>query len=826
MDGTVEPGTWAAILEGACSLEIAVDHPRLTAREYRPGSESLRLSPESLTNLQNFPAAPDLVVLTAWAGVAHRHTMQTDFLLGLHVPTYTRSVVEKATPDRPLPDVLPLRIQLRPEASFRTELDRVQASLADTLGTAAIHGAPGNALALRAFAGDAPAATLQQLSPDAALHLHDGQLELRYNTSLLTRASARWILGHCATLLEHALTEPDRALRDLPVQEGDPNTPEWALPVPDGYVAPRAARPGESLVARFAATTLAHRERDAVTGPSGILTYGDLDALSTSTSRRLTRFAGPGRRIGLLCTHDVNCVAAIWSVLKTGAAYVPLDPRQPDSRLSRLLLDADVDAVLCDPELATRAKSLARGKRVVTLDTSTAPAPNAGPDPQCSGDSVAYLLHTSGSTGRPKAVAQSHANALAHALTYADRLRIGPGDHVPLMARYTFDAAVMDLFGALLTGATLHLVDALRPAPELRHRLAAARASVVHCTPTLFRHLIGDLPSGSPDRAAEFGTVRAVVLGGEEATQQDLRAFLGAFPATSALVNGLGPTECTMALQHEVTRDDLESIGLPVGHPVEGVEVRLVDPEGHPTEICGELEIRSERVALGYHRQPEATKGAFGVDATGTRHYRTGDLLRRRADGAFAFRGRADRQIKIRGHRIEPGEIEAVLRAHPTVAEAVVTVHKEQAATRLVGHVTPSTPFPPDTEELHAYLTRTLPEYAVPWRLMALEKFPLGPTGKLDRSMLPAPDESVTVESEAPTSFTEAAVASVWCRVLGVSSVGRTANFMASGGDSLSLLEVLTAVKTEFDVEVDLIDFLSVPTIARMAEIIERESAC
>ncbi|MET8295792.1 amino acid adenylation domain-containing protein [Streptomyces sp. NPDC005180] len=826
MDGNAERDPWAAILQGTGSLEFAVDHPRLTARDYRPGDESATLSPDALKMLRDFDAAPELVVLTAWAGVAHRHTTQTDFLLGLDVATFSRFLTERVTPDRPLPAVLPLRIRLRPEASFRTELGRLKTSLIDMLGVSAIHGAPDSAVPLRAFAGAASPAILQQHATDAALHVRDGRLELRYNASLFTRATARWMLRHCRTLLQHALTEPDRALRDLPVQEHDPVPPPWSLPIPDGYVAPLAPQHGESLVTRFATIATTHRSREAVTGPSGTLTYGELDRLSTRTAQRLERFAGPGRRIGLLCAHDVSGVAAIWSVLKTGAAYVPLDPRQPDGRLSRLLIDADVNGVVCDPEFVDRAKSLARGKRVVTLDSSAVPPPEAGPEPRCADDSVAYLLHTSGSTGRPKAVVQSHGNALAHALTYADRMRIGPGDQVPLMARYTFDAAVMDLFGALLTGATLHMVDALLPAPDLRRRLATARASVIHCTPTLFRHLLDDVPGRAFADPGEFGTVRAVVLGGEEAGQHDLRAFLAAFPATSVLVNGLGPTECTMALQYAVTRDDLGGTGLSVGHPVEGVEVRLIDPEGHPTEIFGELEIRSERVALGYHRQPETTEAAFGFDGAGRRYYRTGDLVRRRADGALVFVGRADRQIKIRGHRIEPGEIEAVLRSHPTVAEAVVTVHEEQATPRLVGYVTPSTPFLPDTEELHRYLTRTLPEYALPWRVMALERFPLGPTGKLDRSMLPAPDQFVVAEPEAFLSPAEAAVAAVWCRVLGVSSVGRHANFMASGGDSLRLLEVLTSVKTKFDVEIDLVDFLAVPTIAKMAEMIERESSC
>ncbi|MFD5463744.1 amino acid adenylation domain-containing protein [Kitasatospora sp. NPDC127059] len=834
---------------GAAPLDLATDRPRLTAGPYRGETESVPL-PAGTTALlvelgrsTGVPAA--ITLLTVWAAVLHRHTGQTDLLLGLAAGSFAEAVPASAPTALPAagptagraaapttgsaggPGIRPLRLELRPDAPFAEELLRCRAAAAEALGSPP----PATAPELRAVAGRPAEPELRAVAPDLALALADdgGALALHYNASLISRATAGWILGHCLTLLSEAVAKPGQPLRDLRVQDGPVHLPEWRLPVPAGHRAPAPAERGEDLVDRFRRTARAHGERPALTGPSGTLSYAALDRITSATARRLRRVGGPGKRVALLCAHDLGSVVGVWSVLKSGAAYVPLDPRQPDARLTRLLLDAEVGAVVCDPELADRAAAVFRGRHVLPLDLTdpgnlTDPGEPGDPGRAVDPGAPAYLLHTSGSTGKPKAVTQTRHNVLTHGLCYADRLRLGPGDQVPLLARYTFDAAVMDLYGALLTGATLHVLDPLLPAPELRGRLAAAGASIVHCTPTLFRHLTGDLPADAARPEPTLAAVRAVVLGGEEATQHDLRRFLGAFPEGSALVNGLGPTECTLVTQHLAGRADLGSGALPVGHPVDGVRIRLVDQDGHPTELCGELEIHSERVAEGYWRQPDVTATAFGTGPDGTPFYRTGDLVRRRADGALVFRGRKDRQIKIRGHRIEPGEIEAVLRGHPTVAEAVLTVDTRQPVARLVGYVTPATAFPPDPEELRRYLARTLPEYAVPWRLLALERMPLGPTGKLDRSALPAPEEVAAGPGEAPRTATEIAVAAVWCRVLGVPSADLHGNFMASGGDSIRLLELLSALQDGFGVELDLVEVLAAPTVATMATLIEREN--
>ncbi|WP_416985416.1 amino acid adenylation domain-containing protein [Streptomyces sp. T028] len=820
---------WASCLDGATAPELATDRPRLTAREHRAQAESVALDPRSAARLCGAADAVDesamVTITTAWAAVLHRHTGQRDMVIGVGAEPFTAG------------GVVPVRLALRPTAPFAEERRRCQDAIADARATVRDAGPPPPALLDRVRTvitrNDAPGLREALFETALAVSRDQGRLllTLRYDAALFTRRTASWLLGHCATLLEQAVERPESTLRELRVQP-TPSPPAWALPVPDGYTFPPPAAPDECLVDRFTEISAAHGTRTAVTGPSGTLTYAELDALTHRLAGRLSSHAGPGRRVALLCEHDLGAVVAPWAALRTGAAYVPLDPRQPDGRLRAILRDADICAILTDRPLKGRAAALAGDAPVMEIDSAKASAAatdgpphseNTAPGPA---SDPAYLLYTSGSTGRPKGVLQTRHNVLTHTLTYAARLRIGPGAQLPLLARHTFDAAVMDLYAALLTGATLHVIDPVATPAELRARLFEARASLVHCTPTLFRHLVDGLSADATQPDQAFTTVRAVVLGGEEAGQHDLRMVRSVFPADCRLVNGLGPTECTLVLQHLAGPADLESTTLPVGHPVDGVEVELLDEDGHPTDILGELTVHTERVARGYWNLPDATATAFDVTGEGTPRYRSGDIVRRTAGGSLVFQGRRDRQIKVRGHRVEPAEIEAVLRRHPTVAEAVVTVDRRPSAPRLLGYVTPATGFPPDPEELHGYLTRALPEYAVPWRVVSLERLPLGPTGKLAHARLPLPDDTPAVDETPVATEVQQAVAVIWCRVLGIPRAGLHANFMASGGDSIRMMLMLSSVHEELGVEVALEEFLTAPTVATVAAAVEREKPC
>ncbi|MCX4402682.1 amino acid adenylation domain-containing protein [Streptomyces sp. NBC_01764] len=829
---------WQRRLDGATATLLPADLPHTEPDAQDWAVSRMAVPPRTLAAAHAYGAGrettPLAVLLAAWYAVVQRHTGDCDLLLG------SPSGTPHDVPD----NVLPLRTTVDPARTF----DELVETVTVTLRGAHAHQdllAPWTPAGSRATprivfhhrTGPADPrrtdecqleVTVQEVGGAAGEGADQGAvLLIGYRSRTFEPATADRLGRHYLALLIQALDDPARPVGDLALPDGPVSPPRWALPIPPGYRAPKPAGPAESLVDRFREVAATHGARPALRGPSGEYTYAELDAVTDAVAARLRTAAGPGRRVALLCGQDTGAVAGIWSVLKSGAAYVPLDPRHPRTRLAALLADAEVDAVVCDADLVPTAAATAGDLPVLPLppagDTTPKGLAAAGwaPAPAAAGptaDALAYVLHTSGSTGRPKGVMQSHRNALAHALRYAERLRIGPADSLPVVARYTSDAAVMDLFGGLLSGACLHLIDPYaQSAAGLRAALAEARATLLHCTPTLFRHLVSHTAVAGPHT-----DIRAVVLGGEETTRADVADFTRHFPATTALVNGLGPTECTLALQYLVdpAADRLPSV--PVGHPVDGVTVDLVDASGRRTEVFGELVLRSEQIALGYWNRPESTAEVFGTDPDGSRFYRTGDLARRLPDGRLVFCGRRDQQVKIRGHRVEPAEAETLLRAHPTVRRAAVVVDRHpEHGTRLIGYVTSPGALNADPEELLGYLGRQLPSYAVPDQVMVLDRLPIGPTGKLDRARLPAPPEPTQETGNVPRTDLEQALARVWCDILGRQSAGLRDNFLAGGGDSLRVMELLARISEEFGAEVPLVVFLGSPTVETLVKCVE-----
>ncbi|UQI46111.1 amino acid adenylation domain-containing protein [Streptomyces sp. HU2014] len=807
---------------GAAHLDLPADLPRADRRDRRPATEELALPAGTGARLRpSEDHRPAAFALAALCAVLHRHTGQDDFLLAAALPATG-------------PDPVLLRARFDPRAPFTALWDHLHedtAGRADApVGRQAEEAAEVPAVAFRYLTADDGTRDGPGGAPyDLAFTLDTTRtpmvLRLGYDAGLHERETAARLLRHTRTLLDAAGDEPGRPVAELPVGDGAVAAPRpWALPAPAGHLPPPAAGVTEGLVHRFKAVAAAHGDRPALRGPSGELRYADLDRITDTMAPRLPRppaEEGTGR-VALLCAHDTGAVLGVWSALKAGAAYVPLDPRLDDTRLAAILADAGADALLCDAALAGRAAALAPALPVVPLPTSYDAVERTGREVAApTADAMAYVLYTSGTTGTPKGVVQTHGNVLRHALTYAARLRLGPGERVPLLARYSFDAGVMDLFGALLTGACLEVVDPSAHSPaSLRAALADAGATVVHCTPTVFRHLTS---AGHGDGALD--TVRVVVLGGEEATGADAAAFRAAFPAHSRLVNGLGPTECTLALQHLVEPADALRAALPVGRPVEGVEVLLTDTTGRPTEVFGELVLRGARVARGYWRDPERTAAAFTTDADGTPSYRTGDLARRLPDGNLVFCGRRDQRVKIRGQWADPAEVEKLLRVHPTVGQAAVVVDRHPLhGTRLLGYVTSPTFLPPDENELLGYLGRQLPDHAVPARVVVLDSLPVGLTGKLDRSRLPAPAEPAPGQ-ETPRTATEEAVSRIWCEVIGLASVGLREHFVGTGGDSMHLMEMLGRIGDELGADIMPGDFLASPTVETLARLVDDDLA-
>ncbi|MFI5589780.1 AMP-binding protein [Amycolatopsis sp. NPDC051758] len=550
---------------------------------------------------------------------------------------------------------------------------------------------------------------------------------------------------------------------------------------------------------RFAGIAQQSPDRIAVVEHDSAVTYARLAELAGGHAARLLD-AGvrPGEFVGLLTGHGTAAIAAILGTLAAGCAYVPLDPTFPRDRLAHQVGAARVSAVLADPAHADLAEALCRtgSARVVRSGSDTAPLPVPDPDP----DAPAYVLFTSGSTGTPKAVAQTHRNLLHVVGNQIATLGITAADRVSLLASFGFDAAIPDLYPALLTGATVVPVDVrAHGVAHAARELARHEVTVYHSTPTVYRYLLealdGDLPS-----------VRTVLLGGEQATYADVRR--GRFAADCVYVNGYGATEVTFAAQHRLTAADVDpdTTGpLPIGAALPGYTLTVLDG--------GELEVSGRYLVDGYFDQPSP---AFTTGADGVRSYRTGDLGRVLPDGTLVCLGRLDRQVKVRGFRVELTEVEARLGEQPGVTGARAVVRDGE----LLAYVVPAPDARPDGPALRIALAGVLPAHAVPSAVTVVAAFPLTVTGKLDEEALPDPRPAAPVVA-GPMTPAERRVHTIWCAVLGHDRIGTGDAFFDVGGHSLLLGRVQQRLAAEFGVDVPLLGLLEHPTVAAQAAYLE-----
>lgn len=666
---------------------------------------------------------------------------------------------------------------------------------------------------------------------------HDGRFHgrLYFDSTRHQPSSIERFLRHFERLLRVALAQPQAALYSLSVL-ADPAI--RTLPGADRSLVDRllpiATFTAHSVAAQFTQIAAWYSARPALLTHAGVLTYAELHAQATALAWRL-HDAAPAP-LGLLFVPGAPMLIALCAAVLAGRLYVVLDVRNPPLRNATILADSGAVLLLTTPEQESEAQRALeagcahaqthRPIELMILDPQAAPAvaPTA-PLPAVSGETLAYILYTSGSTGRPKGVAQSQQNVLRHVEAYSRALGIMPKDRLILLAPLSADAAVQDIFGALLNGAGLALPDPRNePLERLTEWIEQHQISLLHLTPTLLRYWSATWPA---TKCLE--TVRALILGGEPALRRDLVIFQKYFSAEAVFVNGYGLTECTVALQAFATRaTPLPPQRVPIGHPVPGIAVQLLDADGQPTDLFGEIALLGMPLALGYWQQPEKTAAVFETLADGRRRYRTGDLGRRLSDGRIECVGRRDHQIKLRGFRIEPGEIESALMAQPGIREAVVLARENSLGeTRLVAYLVLGPQAPEDdhfdASVLRRALAEQLPDYMLPAAFVRLDVLPLTPSGKLDRQALPAPSAPEPVSSSAtPTGAPnplEQRLLGIWQRVLGLSAPpGLHDDFFDLGGHSLLAAGLVHAIETELQVRLPLAALFRFSTVVRLAE--------
>ncbi|MFC3983805.1 non-ribosomal peptide synthetase [Streptosporangium jomthongense] len=541
------------------------------------------------------------------------------------------------------------------------------------------------------------------------------------------------------------------------------------------------------LLSRFSATVRHAPDRPAVRHGETVLDFAELDARTARLAAALRDLgAGPGHRVGVSLPRGADLVVALLAVWRAGAAYVPLDPVYPADRLAFMAEDAETRILLHTGE----RPSWAGGARCLTPDATSG---NDGALDLPSASAPAYVIHTSGSTGRPKGVEVSRSSvasmvtALERFGAYADRPRV-----VAWNASVSFDASVQQ-WVRVCRGDTLVVLgeqDRTDPA-RLRALLDEHAVTDLDLTPSHWETLREELLTPRPD-----GRVLRLFLGGEAVPERTWREIAG-----SEHVEGLnlyGPTECTV----NVTTAWITGAGPHIGRPLSGCHVHVLDDALRPVPpgVTGELYVAGPRLALGYVGRPALTAERFVADpfsAPGARMYRTGDLASRAEDGTLRFAGRADGQVKVRGFRIEPGEIEHALGAHPDVARAVVTLRGD----RLVAHVVPVEGREPSPERLREHLAAGLPEFMVPSAFALVERLPLTPNGKLDVAALPEPVWAAE-PGEAPRGEFEELIAGVWAEVLGRDGIGPDDDFFALGGHSLMAIRVVARLRRNLGVVV------------------------
>ena len=857
---------WREQLTGdPATLRLPTDHPRPTLPGSRGTVTSVHFSQELTEALQELSRRESvtlfMTLLAAFEALLSRYTGQEDIVVGIPIANRGRPEIEGLIGF--FANTLALRSDLSGNPTFREVLGRVREV---ALGAYAHQDLPFEKLveelrperslgrnplfqvmmsfqsaapgppALRGLTLDLVPVETKTSKFDLALGVEEkeGSLSCRceYSIDLFEDTTIQRMLGHFRNLLEGIVADPDRRLSAFDLMSDSErhqvlvewNQTETEYPrdkTVHGLFEEQAQKAPQSV---------------AVELEGKRLTYGQLNERANRLARYLRkRGVGPEVLVGLCVERSLEMVVGLLGILKAGGAYLPLDPAYPGERLRFMLEDAGAQLVLTQQRLASSVPASAQR---VQLDADWAQiARESGENPasQTSPENLAYVIYTSGSTGKPKGVEIEHGSIANHIRCAADRFGLHPGERALQFASLSFDVATQEILATLSGGATLVLRSEgmIDTVATFLARCREWKLTVLHL-PTSYWHELVAVSAAEGLRLPE--SVRLMIVGGEKALPERFAQWHEIAGKRVQFFNAYGPTEATVAATlWEAGPDAAEAASsrVPIGQPISNLRTYVLDGRLRPVPIgvAGELHIGGAGLARGYRNRPDLTAERFIPDpyrGGNERLYRTGDQVRFRPDGILEYLGRVDRQVKVRGFRVEPGEIESALLGIRGVREAVVRAHEDVAGeVRLVAYLVPDSSGP-SVSDLRRLLKLALPAHMVPASFVLLDALPKTPSGKLDPSALPAPEfvhPEVGNPYRGPRTPAEETLTEIWMKVLRVERVGVEDNFFELGGHSLLATQVISRIRSAFHVELPLRDLFVNPTIAGLALAIARKQA-
>jgi amino acid adenylation domain-containing protein len=855
---------WREQLQGASPvLELPTDRPRPALQSNRGGHEPFVLGVELSERLKTLSrregATLFMTLLAAWQTLLSRYTGQTDIVVGTPIANRNRKETEDLIGF--FINTLVLRGEVSDDPGFRQFLTRVREVC---LGAYMHQDVPFERLVeelqperdlsrtplFQAFfvLQNLPAQTLEltglNLSPvemDIRKVVFDLTLDMRedgsnivgvieYNTDLFETATIQRMISHFTTLLEGIASNPEQKLSALPLLTEDEcrrTLFEWnpaaCEDLSDGCL--------HELFEKQAAETPDHI---AVVFDNEQLTYDELNKRANQLAHRLRKMGvGPEVMVGHCMERSIEMMVALLGILKAGGAYLPLDPNYPTERLVFMLEDSGARVLLTKERFVSVLPSI--DAQILDINSSSiAEESTENPRVALANENLAYVIYTSGSTGRPKGVMVTHTAACSHSFAVRTRYRLTSADRVLQFASLAFDVAVEELFPTWHSGAAvvLRTEQALDSAAAFHSFLDRQGVTTLNLPTAYWQELMTDWERrgvGAPQ------SLRLAAIGGEKGLWEQFARSRSVIGERVELLNVYGPTETTVtntSFDYAETISSEEAWGwsVPIGRPLSNSRLYVLDTHRQPVAagVSGELYIGGECLARGYLNRPELTAERFIPDpfsaVEGARLYRTGDVVRWVADGAVEFVGRADHQVKVRGFRVELGEVEAALNAQVGVNDSLVVMREDTPGDkRLVAYVVAREGESIEPMELRRELKERLPDYMIPQSFVILAAWPLTPNGKVDRRALPAPEHSGAVGESfvAPQTPIEEVIAGIWCEVLKVEQIGVHDDFFELGGHSLLATQVVSRVRESLQVEVALRSIFESPTVAEFAAAVE-----